>query len=120
MGCFFGKKTNTIDYARREIKKGAYNNRNSQYGWNVDHILPISKDGKTADHNLICCHVLTNHEKADSFPLFNANGQKFKIVKKHRHYEIKNSNEIKEHENEKHDNDFNLMLTTILYKYTNL
>lgn len=92
-GVFFGKKTNAVDYAGREIRKGAYNDRNSQYGWNVDHILPVSKGGKTADHNLICCHILTNDEKANSFPLFNANNQKFKIVKKQNHYEILNASD---------------------------
>ena len=61
---------------------------NSQYGWNVDHIFPVSKGGKTADYNLVCCHILTNDEKANSFPLFNANNKKFKIVKKQNHYEI--------------------------------
>ena len=91
VGCFFGKNTNAVDYAGREIRKGAYNDRNSQFGWNVDHILPVSKNGKTSDHNLICCHILTNDEKANSFPLFNANGQKFKIVKKQNHYEIQNA-----------------------------
>ena len=92
-GVFFGKNTNAVDYAGREIRKGAYNDRNSQYGWNVDHILPVSKGGKTADHNLICCHILTNDEKANSFPLFNANNQKFKIVKKQNHYEILNASD---------------------------
>ena len=99
-GVFFGKNTNAVDYAGREIRKGAYNDRNSQFGWNVDHILPVSKGGKTADHNLICCHILTNDEKANSFPLFNANGQKFKIVKKQNHYEIQNNeNDTKNKEN---------------------
>ena len=94
VGCFFfGKNTNAVDYAGREIRKGAYNDRNSQYGWNVDHILPVSRGGKTADHNLICCHILTNDEKANSFPLFNANNQKFKIVKKQNHYEILNASD---------------------------
>ena len=92
-GVFFGKKTSAVDYSGREIRKGAYNDRNSQYGWNVDHVLPVSKGGKTADYNLVCCHILTNDEKANSFPLFNANNKKFKIVKKQNHYEILNAND---------------------------
>ena len=85
----FGKKAKVIDFTGREIAKGAYNDRNSEYGWNVDHILPQSKGGKTADYNLICCHISTNDEKADKFPCFVANGTKFEIVKVENHYEIK-------------------------------
>ena len=50
----FGKKQKAIDFAGREIAKAAYNDRNSNYGWNVDHVLPLSRGGKTADHNLVC------------------------------------------------------------------
>ena len=85
----FGKETKVRDFTGREIAKGAYNDRNSEYGWNVDHILPQSKGGKTADYNLICCHISTNDEKADKFPCFVANGTKFEIVKVENHYEIK-------------------------------
>ena len=84
----FGRTTKAMDFAGREIYKGAYNDRNSEYGWNVDHIYPESKGGKTADHNLICCSIKTNDEKADSFPTFNANGQRFQIKKSQNHYEI--------------------------------
>ena len=88
-GKSFGKETKVKDFTGREIAKGAYNDRNSEYGWNVDHILPQSKGGKTADYNLVCCHILTNDEKADKFPCFVANGIKFEIVKVENHYEIK-------------------------------
>lgn len=84
----FGKRQKTIDFAGREIAKAAYNDRNSNYGWNVDHILPLSRGGKTADHNLICCHILTNDEKADKFPCFKANTKAFEIKKRQNHYEI--------------------------------
>lgn len=84
----FGKGQKAIDFSGREIAKAAYNDRNSKYGWNVDHILPLSRGGKTADHNLICCHILTNDEKADKFPCFKANGKEFEIQKRQNHYEI--------------------------------
>ncbi len=89
----FGKETKVRDYTGREIVKGAYNNRNSEYGWNVDHILPQSRGGVTADHNLICCHIETNDEKADKFPCFNANEQRFEIIKVQNHYEIRSAKE---------------------------
>ena len=84
----FGNKTHVKDFAGRTIDKCAYNSRNSEYGWNVDHILPVSKGGKSTDNNLVCCHVLTNDEKADRFPGFKANGIAFNIVKVENHYEI--------------------------------
>lgn len=85
----FGKDTKAADFARRTMAKGAYNDRNSEFGWNVDHILPQSKNGATADHNLICCHIKTNDEKADKFPCFTANGIAFEIIKVQNHYEIR-------------------------------
>ncbi|MCM1189742.1 MAG: hypothetical protein NC541_10670 [bacterium] len=84
----FGKRQKATDFSGREIAKAAYNDRNSDYGWNVDHILPQSRGGKTADHNLVCCHILTNNEKADRFPCFKANGKAFEIQKRQNHYEI--------------------------------
>ena len=84
----FGKKQKAIDFAGREIAKAAYNDRNSSYGWNVDHVLPLSRGGKTADHNLVCCHILTNNEKADKFPCFKANAKEFEVKRRQNHYEI--------------------------------
>ena len=84
----FGKKQKAVDFSGRTIARAAYNDRNSEYGWNVDHILPESRGGKTADYNLICCHILTNDEKADKFPCFKANGKEFEIQNRQNHYEI--------------------------------
>ena len=92
----FGKETKVCDFTGRIIAKGAYNDRKSEFGWNVDHILPQSRGGVTADYNLICCHIKTNDEKADKFPCFTANGLKYEIIKVQNHYEIKqtgNSND---------------------------
>lgn len=91
---FFGKETKVKDFTGRIIAKGAYNDRNSEFGWNVDHILPQSRGGKTADHNLVCCHILTNDEKANKFPCFVANKKKFTIVKVENHYEIKPEKDV--------------------------
>ena len=49
----FGKAPKAVDFAGREIAKGAYNDRNSNFGWNVDHILPQSQGGKTTDNNFL-------------------------------------------------------------------
>ena len=87
----FGKNEKAVDFSGREIAKAAYDDRNSKYGWNIDHILPQSRGGKTTESNLICCHIKTNDENADKFPCFSANGEKFEIVKVQNHYEIKNN-----------------------------
>lgn len=105
---FFGKETKVKDFAGREIAKGAYNDRNSAFGWNVDHILPQSKGGKTADYNLICCHIKTNDEKANKFPCFTANSIKYEIVKVENHYEIQTVDSIKKPKNEESIDKVNL------------
>ena len=98
----FGKETSVFDFSGRKIVKGAYNDRNSEFAWNVDHIYPQSKGGATNDSNLIVCHILTNDEKADKFPCFTANKQKFEIIKVQNHYEIKNLSKVKDvQQNEK-------------------
>lgn len=102
----FGKNLTPCDFAGRQMNKASYNDRNSKYGWNVDHILPLSRGGKTADHNLICCHVLTNDEKADKFPCFKANGQSFEIQKRQNHYEIFSKSE---QNSEDEEEQYNLM-----------
>lgn len=99
----FGKETKVKDFAGREIAKGAYGDRNSQYGWNVDHILPQSKGGTTADHNLVCCNIKTNDEKADKFPCFYANDKKFEIIKVQNHYEIKSATKTPQQEKQPND-----------------
>lgn len=91
----FGKETSVFDFSGRKIVKGAYNDRNSEFAWNVDHIYPQSRGGATNDSNLIVCHILTNDEKADKFPCFTANKQKFEIIKVQNHYEIKNLSNVK-------------------------
>lgn len=92
----FGKETSVFDFSGRKIVKGAYNDRNSEFAWNVDHIYPQSKGGATNDSNLIVCHILTNDEKADKFPCFTANKQKFEIIKVQNHYEINNLSNVKD------------------------
>lgn len=101
----FGKRQKAFDFAGREIAKASYNNRNSNFGWNVDHILPESKGGKTADHNLICCSIKTNDEKADRFPAFKANGKQFEIHRRENHYEI--IEKSRKTENQYHDDSVN-------------
>ncbi|MGN0813349.1 MAG: HNH endonuclease [Candidatus Coproplasma sp.] len=103
----YGKATRVEDFAGREMDKGAYGNRDSKFGWNLDHILPKSQGGKDTESNLICCHIKTNDEKADKFPVFVANGKTFEIIKVENHYEIREkSPQQKKTEEEKGVNFF--------------
>lgn len=93
----YGRDVRADDYAGRPMDKAAYGDRNSDYGWNIDHIYPESKGGKSVPNNLICCNIQTNDEKADRFPAFKANGQIFNIVRIQNHYEIIKKTEAQEH-----------------------
>ncbi len=72
---------NAYDFAGRPIKKGAYGDTNSKYGWDLDHIIPISKNGKNEKDNLQIVNILTNREKGNNFPDFNVNNKEFKAIK---------------------------------------
>lgn len=101
----FGKSSKVKDFAGREMIKAAYSDRGSKYGWNIDHIYPQSKGGKTTESNLICCHILTNDEKADK-TCFTANDKKFEVVKVQNHYEIKQTkNTTNSNDETNSDND---------------
>lgn len=102
----YGKATTVKDFTGREMAKGAYNDRNSAKGWNVDHILPQSKGGVTAEHNLAICNIQTNDEKADKFPSFKANGIVFDIVKVQNHYEYRTRKDTPKVEEDDEDVDF--------------
>ncbi len=90
----FGKNQKAFDFSGREMAKAAYGDRGSKFGWNLDHIYPQSLGGKDTESNLICCHILTNDEKADKFPCFTANDKRFEIQKVQNHYEIVEIDEL--------------------------
>lgn len=105
----FGRATTVKDFTDRVIVKGAYNDRNSKFGWNLDHILPQSRGGKNSEHNLIICHILTNDEKADKSPAFKANNINYEIIKVENHYEIREVKKSKTVSANKIDVDVNFM-----------
>ena len=76
----YGNAETAIDFAGRRINLEDYGDTQSEYGWNLDHICPLSMEGKTKSYNLTCCNIRTNREKGCSYPFFNANGKRFAVV----------------------------------------
>lgn len=40
------------DYAGAWIKRNDYGNRDSEYGWEIDHLKPVEKGGTDEEQNL--------------------------------------------------------------------
>ena len=76
----FGNVNEATDFAGRKILKCAYGQMNSKYGWDIDHIQPLSKGGKDNDDNKQIVHVSTNDEKADK-TTFNIDGVTYQVKK---------------------------------------
>ena len=77
----YGNKEDVYDYTGRLMKKSACGNPKSQYHPTLDHIRPLSQDGKDVLENIEVCHRNTNEEKGDKFPHWKANGKSYKAVR---------------------------------------
>ena len=77
----YGKKEQAYDYAGRLMLKSACGNPHSAYQPTIDHIRPISADGKDVRQNIVICHWETNEEKGNSFPHWKANDRRFHAKK---------------------------------------
>ena len=73
----YGNKAEVYDYAGRLMKKSACGNPHSKYFPTLDHIRPLSKGGSDILENIIICHRDTNEEKANLFPHWKANGNRY-------------------------------------------
>ena len=74
----YGNQESVCDYAGRLMKKSACGNPNSAYHPTLDHIRPVSAGGCDILGNIEICHRDTNEEKADRFPYWKANGNRFR------------------------------------------
>ncbi len=76
----FGNVESTKDFTGRKILKSAYNDNNSNQGWNLDHAIPFKVNKCNEDYNLLPVNIKTNEEKADDCPEFTAKGKHYKII----------------------------------------
>lgn len=56
------------DYAGAWIRYADYGNRNSQYGWEIDHLKPLSQGGEEAMTNYLPLQWQNNVRKGDDYP----------------------------------------------------
>jgi 5-methylcytosine-specific restriction endonuclease McrA len=77
----YGKQEEAYDYAGRLMKKSACGNPSSRFHPTLDHIRPLSKGGSDVPENIIICHRDTNEEKADRFPHWETNGNRYHTVR---------------------------------------
>jgi hypothetical protein len=61
----FGSSEIGYDFAGWEVRKGAYGQTGSRFGWNIDHILPKSMGGTDDYFNLQITHIDTNAERGN-------------------------------------------------------
>lgn len=73
----YGESTVAQDFAGRIIAKGAYQDRNSEYGWDIDYTWPPKRSRYIREK---CCNIRTIEERKNKFPCFKANGIAFETV----------------------------------------
>ena len=58
------------------IAKNGYANRADSYGWEVDHIIPVSQDGTDDVENLQPLHWENNQSKGEHYPVWECGRKK--------------------------------------------
>lgn len=77
----YGNKSRVMDYSGRWIDKYEYENEYSEFGWKFNHIRPLSQGGSSEKENLKISNIITDTEKAQSFPHWVTNSKRFKAYR---------------------------------------
>jgi len=76
---FYKDEREAFDYSGRLMKLSDEGKDESEFCPTIEHIRPKSKGGDENEGNLLICSRITNLEKGDSFPTWNANGKTFQV-----------------------------------------
>lgn len=78
------------DFAGAWIRKDSYG-LHTQYGWEVDHLKPLSRGGTSNETNLIALHWQNNNTKGADYPIFNTSitSEGDRNIKKLKKWEIR-------------------------------
>ena len=91
-----------FDYAGRKMILDNYGKDNLDTGWNIDHVIPLSKGGTNQKENLQCTNCKTNRIKGNQIEWKDEN-MNFKLTKLKNKNTVVKVNEI----NEKKDYNLN-------------
>jgi len=62
---WYGDAKRAYDICDDEMDKAAYGDRNNEFGWEIDHIVPKSRGGKSHIHNMRPLHWRNNDTRCD-------------------------------------------------------
>lgn len=59
-----------LDICGNKINRSDYGNINSEWGWEIDHIMPVATGGSDALGNLQPLYWKNNRHKGDTYPWY--------------------------------------------------
>lgn len=71
---YFGDRDAAYDFAAQPIKKDDFENENSNYGWTLDCIKPLSSGGLNTKVNLLPCSYITKNVRSEKSAFKIGNG----------------------------------------------
>jgi hypothetical protein len=77
----FNPKKTRKDRCGAIIKYDNYGDFTSKFGWEIDHVRPVSKRGKRNLMNLQPLHIKNNRSKSDKHPVWKCSKPKKKSMK---------------------------------------
>lgn len=92
----YGKQTQRVeDFAGYLMDKGAYNNRDNPFGWNIHHKQPLSNGGQDHYLNIEITSIYINDFAADKI-VFMVDNEEYRVIKIEKpEYGIKRSSDGK-------------------------